>query len=389
VRVTDSAAQTAEDSVSFELTSGWSTVVIDDAVTMEYSEYPIAGEPALAMVGPAGQQRPAVAYQHFDAGILRYAIADDDGGTVWGDPRDLTGEGTGYWPAMMDVQGMPAIAFNRPSEFNNGNFLYYTRATALDGSAWGEVKQLSEVDGGEIVLTQAEGKPAIYSITIKYDWAPFTYVLGYRAVDELGAEWNPPDVPDYVAEEAYVNGLSAMTISGKPALCYGFHDFVGDPPDYVRFLKADDVTETPWPAPRTFGANWVLDSACMFVDGNPAAAYSDYFETTGVYYVRADDALGESWNNEPLRVDERAGVGRSCSMAVHGGVPWLSYYDAGAGDLLVCTASDAQGTSWGDPLVLASSGDVGKLSELLATPQGLLLVYSDLTEARLMAAAYE
>ena len=77
------------------------------------------------------------------------------------------------------------------------------------------------------------------------------------------------------------------------------------------------------------------------------------------YYVRANDANGTSWGT-PVAVYTTNNVGAYTSMAVVNGNPAISFYDFTNTDLYYVRATDADGTTWGSPVAAhTTSGAVG------------------------------
>ncbi|MCC7477683.1 PKD domain-containing protein [bacterium] len=382
LRVTDSSAKSASASLEITLSSGWHRVVIDNNASLESSD------PSLALIGPLARRRPAVAYHDALSGSLRYSIADDPEATNWGSPITVASGNTGYGPALAEVSGLPAIAYNAPNEFTPGAYLFYVRAQDTEGAQWDTPLELSQTDGGETVMFIADGKPAIYSITNKYSFAAYTYLVGYRALDSTGADWTDAEVPDYVEEEAYVFGLSSMLLDGKPALFYGFYADTPAELHRLRLTRAEQANAGTWLDPVVFGdatAGWSSIALC---DGMPAAAYADNMLQGGVHFIRASTADGSAWENPAVQVDPRAGVGASCAMVLVNGKPLLSYYDSNTADLLAVFAEDNAGADWQSPMLVDGAGDMGRFSELTVSGSTPVVVYDDATGQRLLGAYY-
>jgi hypothetical protein len=92
----------------------------------------------------------------------------------------------------------------------------------------------------------------------------------------------------------------------------------------------------------------------VVVNGNPAVAYYD--ATNGdLKYIRANNANGTVWG-APVTVTSTGNVGQYCSMVVVNGNPAIAYYDATAGLIKYVRANDANGTTWAAPISAASGG---------------------------------
>jgi len=103
-------------------------------------------------------------------------------------------------------------------------------------------------------------------------------------------------------------------------------------------------------------------SACM-VNGRPAVAYYDGI-AGDLLYCRAGDEWGNTWGT-PVQVDTSSDVGRDASLAVIDGNPAVSYLDAVVGNLKYARASDADGGSWETPVTPDSTGGVAGYTTLL------------------------
>ena len=99
-------------------------------------------------------------------------------------------------------------------------------------------------------------------------------------------------------------------------------------------------------------------NSLQIVNGKPAISY--YEEAKGLKYIRANDADGTSWGT-PVVVDN---FGYYTSMLVVNGKPCIAYYDNVNKDLKFARANDANGTAWGTPSVVDASSTVGRFSSL-------------------------
>jgi hypothetical protein len=76
-------------------------------------------------------------------------------------------------------------------------------------------------------------------------------------------------------------------------------------------------------------------------------------------------------------------VGKYTSMAVVNGKPTLSYYDETNGDLKYVKATDADGTAWGTPVTVDSSGSVGQYASLAVVNGSPAMSYFDVSNGNL------
>src|SRR5690606_15694705 len=116
-------------------------------------------------------------------------------------------------------------------------------------------------------------------------------------------------------------------------------------------------------------------------NGRPAIAYYDV-ETPALRYIRAGDALGDSWG-APLDVDTDGNTGQEPSLAVIDGMPMISYRKGSAGELRIVRALDADGTSWDTPLVLLAGNNTGFGSVLMTVAGNPAVAWYDLTDSDL------
>jgi len=93
-------------------------------------------------------------------------------------------------------------------------------------------------------------------------------------------------------------------------------------------------------------------TSTALVDGVPAIAYLDV-GNVDVRYVRATDAEGTTWGT-PVTVASTGDVGTTTSLAVVGGRPAIAYWNRTDGTLDYVRADDATGAAWGTPVAIAS-----------------------------------
>jgi len=118
-------------------------------------------------------------------------------------------------------------------------------------------------------------------------------------------------------------------------------------------------------------------ASLALVDGRPAIAYREGSPNYDLKYVRASDATGSSWGT-PVTVDSTGSVGEYASLAVVYGRPAIAYRDSVTNyDLKYVRASDAAGSSWGTPVTVESSGDVGEYASLAVVAGRPAIAYYD------------
>ncbi len=297
---------------------------------------------------------PAITCYDASNGNLNYVRATDASGTTWGTIQsfDITGT-TGQYSSMKLVNGNPAIAYYDGSNTD----LYYVRATDASGTTWGTpvAVHISTGNVGQwISLCIVNGNPAI-----SYYDAPNGDLYYVRATDANGTSWGTPVAVYTTGNVGLTNSMAV--INGNPAIAY--YDFSNSDLYYVRATDANGATWGSPVAVHTSTGNVGQYTSLCAINGNPAISYID--ATNGdLYYARATDASGTSWGT-PLAVVTTNIVGAYSSLCVVNGNPAIAYFDATNTDPYYVRATDANGTSWGTPVaVITSSASLGSWNSL-------------------------
>ncbi len=162
-------------------------------------------------------------------------------------------------------------------------------------------------------------------------------------------------------------------VNGNPAISY-FDATNGD----LKYVRATDADGTAWDTPLTLDSTGIVGeyTSLTVVNGNPAISYFDN-ANSNVRYVRATNADGTTWGT-PIAIDVSASsVGQHTSLAMVNGNPAISYYDNSNGNLKYVRAIDADGTTWGIPLTLDSTGVVGLYTSLVVVSGNPAISYYD------------
>ncbi len=105
----------------------------------------------------------------------------------------------------------------------------------------------------------------------------------------------------------------------------------------------------------------------LLVEGHPAIAYCDFnataLEDGDLMYVRANDPQGSTWGT-PVLVDSSGDTGHEPSLVLVNGNPAICYHDFGSDTLLYVRAMDATGQTWNTPQTLRDSGSWGHYAEM-------------------------
>ncbi len=218
-------------------------------------------------------------------------------------------------------------------------------------------------------LRVVNGNPAIsyYDSTNK----DLKYV---RATTPDGSAWESP-ITVYSAND--VGWQSRLQIvNGYPAICC--EDTTAKD---VIYMQATDVNGASWGTVESLDGGGAAGrpQALEIVNGNPAVAYHRSVVDGDVMFVRASDADGSTWGS-PVIADEAYDVGFYSSMSVVNGFPAIAYSDVTNGDMKYVRASNANGSTWGTPKVfhLAASG-IGRFPSLQVINGNPAISYYDFT----------
>ena len=288
---------------------------------------------------------PAIAYwQNYN---LMYVRATDPLGSSWGEPVTVALQGDNFCNSLAVVNGRPAIAYYRRLD---PPMLQYVRAEDAYGSVWGAPVELAEawVGTGEdwgLDLIVVDGRPAI-----AYESEHFG-VSYTRALDADGANWGTAQELSQIVGNAS-NNCAMVVAGGRPAICY-WDDYW----QYLRWLRAEDESGSSWGTPITIRQFPSPTSGRIYlaeISGHPAISCCwAVNDTGGLIYQRASDADGTTWE-DPVMVDSWPEHGGWPTLVTVNGRPAISYVELleGKYTLMYITAADAEGTNWRAPLVV-------------------------------------
>lgn len=145
-------------------------------------------------------------------------------------------------------------------------------------------------------------------------------------------------------------------VNGTPVVAYCYYQ-VWDPVlelgdlNTVRIRQAVDPQATDWSdeilaVDHTF-VPYYLRGLCE-VNGRPGLCFIDYQTNPSLYFVRAADAAGASWQ-APQLVSNSLTTDAGASLAVVDGTPIIAFdydYDVPGNALRAAHAQDADGASW-------------------------------------------
>jgi PKD repeat protein len=243
-------------------------------------------------------------------------------------------------PSLAVIDGNPAAVFGH-ADFDGP--LSYVRANDGLGSSWGEQQDINSDGPIQVKLVSAGGRPALlyYAFT---NW--FSYV---RADDAAGTDWGA--VEQAAQPTINTNVYSMNLVNGVPAFGY----ITSAPAEGHYYRQAENVQGSSWELPVQAAAFSNMTDL-LEVGGRPAFCLTGEMDE-GLYYLRANDADGTSWS-AALPVDLDCTVYYFPKMLMVNGKPAVFYADTVGfppHDLLYVRATDATGSSWGAPTLIAKA----------------------------------
>lgn len=331
---------------------------------------------SLALIGG----HPAIAYRDADGGDLYFTRAGDAAGQHWPAPNIVRVDGAlddvGQYASLAEVAGRPAIAYY---DLTHGD-LRFIRADDQNGSSWPSspltIDGTGSNTGRDCTLALVSGVPAIAYISpnsgeVHYAWA----------ADAGGASW--PASNRVVIEGSlsdYRQHTSLAEIDGRPAIAT--HDQTDGELRFIHLVGSDAGEPADWASvPVDTGGGRGSNPSLSPIGGFPAIAYES---GSSVYYCRATDAGGSAWG-VPVIVAPNAS---EPSLATTAGRPAISYYDSADGDLKLAIASDLTGMAWFPPITIdGASGVVGTHSSLAQVAGLPAIAYHDVSNSALRYAS--
>ena len=312
---------------------------------------------------------PGISYYDDSSHDLKIILPRDTSGASWDRPQTLDSAG--------DVGMYPSLAVvdGYPAisytDWTNGNLKFIC---AMSGGFWRSPQVLDSAEnvGYFTSLAVVGGNPAISY----YDYTNGDLKF-IRANNASGSSWGVPQVLDSTGDVGRYTSLAV--VDGNPAISY-YDNGKGD----LKFIRAADATGSTWGTPITLNSTGDVGkySSLAVVDGYPAISFYNGIFYNNLEFIRANDASGSSWGT-PMTLNSTGDVGEYTSLAVVGGYPAISYYDSFYGDLKFIPATNASGSSWGTPQALDTAGDVGQYTSLVALGSKPAISYFDVTNGDL------
>ncbi len=355
-------------------TSGWSTALnLDTTIGTGY----FTGERGVELI--AGSN-PVVIYEAIDGALesdLRSVAANDSTGASWAAPTIVLTDGNvGEYPvAAVTEGGIIAACYDFTRDL-------VVRLKSNDGGqSWSIISQTTDIPFGEhLCAAMAGGFPAVFM------QGPGGLYYS-RASDAEGTTWTSSSLVDSSTPGGIGLGFfpSAATIGGR--LCVAYYDADLGNIDFKRGSSASGGFGNPSVNIAASGDVGGYASLAE-VNGRPAVSYYNFTSKT-LIYKRASDAIGSAWD-PPVTVVGITGNGEYCQLTILGGVPVILYYDAVGKRLMLVRASDVSGAAWGTPEVVDDGvtsnrkADVGRFAKLAIVSGKPSVVYTDSTNKDLL-----
>ncbi|MBN2083216.1 PKD domain-containing protein [bacterium] len=331
--------------------------------------------------------KPAVVYYDSSAELdltLRWCSAKDAAGSEWWDQKAL-GTCYQYFSAGL-AGGFPCVAYN------DGNDIHFLRATDAAGTGdWGTDRLI--IDGSTVSDTGVLGLLSLSTINEKptvvcnnLDALMAGDLVYIEATNSQGTGW--PALGRQIANNFnYVAFISALAeVGGRPAIAF-VGGFLGD--QHIMYMRSYDATGISWtltPLELTPSGSYVLSADCLdIVFGYPAVAWHNHGESR-IEFARALDAEGSQWG-EPLVISSVTNTQADIDLMVINNLPCIAYCDHATG-LYVAVGADLYGNSWNEPVLANAGAGAGKSPKLAEIDGRVALAYYNRAEGRIEFAAY-
>ncbi len=226
-------------------------------------------------------------------------------------------------------------------------------------------------------LREVVGRPGIAFCDVNDN-----YLLKFqRGTDSKGTGWGSAVVVDNISFSG-LHKIDMEIINGNPAVANSAHNVFD-----IRYTRALNSTGDFWGSTVQVvtgisTTNHVNQIDLEEVNGKPAIAYY-HTDDQDLYYVQATDATGSTWGT-PVLVASTGKVGNFLSMSVIDGRPAIAYYDETNQDLKYVRANDDDGSTWGTPVTPWSNGNVGRHASLTTVNGRPAIVFEEVDNSRLL-----
>lgn len=204
------------------------------------------------------------------------------------------------------------------------------------------------------------------------------------AQSSIAQSWTPPIRPLNPNEGTGGWGaeqIATCIVNGNPALVY-MDQTRGD----MVYVRATNAAGTTWGTPITIEYKYHVGATLSLemVNGNPAISYdvTNFDDNIKMLkYIRATDAIGSSWGTPVVLAQDITYTYNT--LKVINGLPSVFYYDEANLQLKCIRATDNNGSSWGTPAVLDANGDVGRHISVAVVNGNPAIAYFDATNYHL------
>lgn len=284
---------------------------------------------------------PAISFYNQTHKSVYFVIADDPAATGWGRPAEVDPHSSaGRFSSLEVIDGRPAISYRY-----DGNRLHFAIADDASGTRW---RIQRSIDNDSVVrstsLALVNGVPAIAFIDVHEKSSPKLKYAYASTATGLGA-WTVVTIDDIEAPNRRdSNSISLTVVDGRPAICYK------KMPWGLYYVRAADPLGSSWqPSVRASGAGY--QPSMKVIAGHPAIGFK---QDNYVYYVRAKDSTGVEWGQPMKAGGDR---GDYISLNVASGRPTLFYRNQNTDDstgLSFVVSTDETGASWEAPVEIES-----------------------------------
>jgi hypothetical protein len=295
-----------------------------------------------------------------------------DGGSHLQLARNSAADGTGTWTSVA-VDGNPAqvgfysslgVADGKPvisyQDVTNGDLKFARNGAADASGSWTVTVADSGFQSGAVGLFTSQalvaGNPAI----AYYDATNGDLRFARNSAADGSGAWDLTTVSATSNVGQYPS--LAILSNGNPAV--SFQDNGTADLKYARNSAPDGSGTWTVTTVEASGDMGRFSSLAMMANGNPAIAH--YNATAGdLRFCRNNAADGSgSWTSVTVDTGGTANVGQYASLAILGGRPAISYYDATNGDLKFARNSSSDGTGTWTVTTIETANNVGQFASL-------------------------
>jgi hypothetical protein len=241
------------------------------------------------------------------------------------------------------------LIYDPPDHYtiNEPNIASFGSGTVADSDdGWGAAYRFSKLDD--------HGDPNSDPI--------WSHIVFQRSADKQGYSWVPRTPRTVYSDDSKLPDNPKLIVlpDGTPAVTFVEHDFDDYSHGAFMYARATDSTGSMWlPAIEIHHADTHSGryQQIIIADGRPAM-FLCLSDVGALFYIRANDALGDSWPEHWDRVappnhDINEGVAFWEAATTVNGRPAAAYSEFGGGSKLwYLEAQDKPGTAWNAPMLV-------------------------------------